>query len=103
MGWTGWFGFAVLCVLAATSWVIPQTTGALPPLEEQGFLFCVIGVVALICPLGGGWRREKIAQCLRVAGASVGFFGAPAAVAEFARGSISAISRSVLFALAPVV
>jgi hypothetical protein len=103
MRWTGWLGFAALCVLAATSWVIPQGTSAFPLLEEQGILFGVIGVVALICSLWMGWRRDRIAQYLRVAGAGVGFFGIPAAVAEFARGSVPAISRSVLFALAPVV
>jgi hypothetical protein len=103
MRWTGWFGFAVLCFLAATSWVIPQTAGALPPLEERGLLFGVVGVVALLFSLRGGWRREEIASYLRVAGASVGFFGVPGAVAEFAGSSVPAITRSALFALTPVV
>src|ERR1700751_1966763 len=103
MRWTVWLGFAVLCILAATSWVIPQAMGGLPPLEEQGLLFGLIGVVALICSLRMGWRREKMAEYLRVAGAGIGFFGLPGAVAEVARGNVPAISRSVLFALAPVV
>jgi hypothetical protein len=103
MRWTGWFGFAVLCFLAATSWIIPKTAGALPPLEERGLLFGVVGVVALLFSLRRGWRREEGASYLRVAGAGVGFFGVPGVVAEFAGRSVPAITRSALFALAPVV
>jgi hypothetical protein len=39
----------------------------------------------------------------RLAAAAVGFFGVPMVVAEYARGSVPAISRSALFALVPVV
>jgi hypothetical protein len=99
-----WIGFAVLCVLAASSWVIPQnSTSVLPPLEEQGILFFLMGFVALLISLRGGWGRQKVSESLRIAGGSLGFFGVPLVVAEYAGSSVPAITRSALFALAPVV
>ena len=99
-----WIGFAVLCVLAASSWVIPQNSpSVLPSLEEQGILFFLIGFVALLISLRGGWRRQEVSEFWRVAVGSLGFFGVPLVVAEYAGGSVPAITRSALFALAPVV
>jgi hypothetical protein len=40
---------------------------------------------------------------VRLAAAAMGFFGVPIVVAEYARGSVPAISRSALFAMVPVV
>ncbi|MEI9980131.1 MAG: hypothetical protein WDN23_14240 [Edaphobacter sp.] len=101
---TRWLGFALLCVLSATSWVIPQTAaGTLPPLEEQGLLFGLIGVAGLVFSIRGKWRREKVADYLRVAVGGLGFFGVPLVVAEYAGSTVSAITRSALFAFAPVV
>jgi hypothetical protein len=99
-----WIGFAVLCVLAASSWVIPQNSpSVVPSLEEQGILFFLIGFLALLISLRGGWRRQKVSEYWRVAVGSLGFFGVPLVVAEYAGGSVPAITRSALFALAPVV
>jgi drug/metabolite transporter (DMT)-like permease len=84
--------------------VIPQnSTSVLPSLEAQGILFFLIGFVALVISLRGGWRRQKVSEFLRVAGGSLGFFGVPLVVAEYAGSNVPAITRSALFALAPVV
>jgi hypothetical protein len=99
-----WIGFAVLCVLAASSWVIPQNSpSVLPSLEEQGILFFLIGFVALLITLRRGWRRKNVLVSWRIAVGSLGFFGVPLVVAEYAGSSVPAITRSALFALAPVV
>jgi hypothetical protein len=104
MRWVQWIGFAVLCVLAASSWVIPQSSASvLPSLEEQGILFFLIGFVALLITLRRGWRRKNVLVSWRIAVGSLGFFGVPLVVAEYAGSSVPAITRSALFALAPVV
>ncbi len=99
-----WIGFAVLCVLAASSWVIPETsTRVLPLLEEQGILFCLIGTFALLLSVRGGWSKQKDSVFWRVGAGGLGFFGLPMVVAEYAGSSVPAITRSALFALVPVV
>jgi hypothetical protein len=102
--WTPWLGFAVLCFLSATSWVIPQTArGTLPPIEEQGLLFGLLGLAGLMFSVRRKWRRERIGEYLRVAGGSLGVFGIPVVVAEYAGASVPSITRSALFAFVPVV
>jgi hypothetical protein len=104
MRWTLWIAFAVLCVLSGTSWAIPrEVSDGLPPLEEQGVLFGVIGLAALLFSGRKVWARSRGLPCARLAAAAVGFFGVPMVIAEYARGSVPAISRSALFALVPVV
>jgi hypothetical protein len=51
----------------------------------------------------GGGRRDSGLPLTRLAVASVIFFAVPMVVAEYARGSVPAISRSALFAVVPVV
>jgi hypothetical protein len=75
---------------------------ALPPLEQQGVLFGVMGLTALLFAGRREWSRSKGSRYAQLA-AAVGFFGVPMVVAEYARGSVPAISRSALFALVPVV
>jgi len=104
MRWTLWIAFALLCVLSGTSWAIPhEMSGGLPPLEQQGVLFGVIGLTALLFAGRGVWSRNMALGHVQLAAAAVGFFGVPMVVAEYARGSVPAISRSALFALVPVV
>jgi drug/metabolite transporter (DMT)-like permease len=103
MRWTLWIAFVVLCVLSGTSWAIPTESGGLPPLEQQGVLFGVIGLTALLFAGRGVWSGGMWLEYVRLAAAGVGFFGVPTVVAEYARGSVPAISRSALFALVPVV
>jgi drug/metabolite transporter (DMT)-like permease len=94
----------VLCVLSGTSWAIPrEKSDGLPPLEQQGVLFGVIGLTALVFAGRRVWSRSSGLWYARLAAAAVGFFGVPMVVVEYARGSVPAISRSALFALVPVV
>ncbi|WP_433973129.1 EamA family transporter [Tunturiibacter lichenicola] len=94
-----WIAFAVLCILSATSWVIPHGE-ELPVIEQQGVRYAVIGVFALLLGGSKGWSwREGLHLGLM----SVGFFGVPVAVVEWTQGSVSEISRSALFAMVPVV
>jgi hypothetical protein len=94
-----WIAFGVLCLLSATSWVIPRGQ-ELPVLEQQGFRYAVMGVVALLL---GGWRGSSWGNVLRLSAVGIGFFGVPLAVGEWSRGAVSQTSRSALFAMAPVV
>jgi drug/metabolite transporter (DMT)-like permease len=104
MRWTLWIAFAVLCILSGTSWAIPrEMSDGLPLLEQQGILFGVIGLTTLLFAGRRVWSRNIELQHIRLAAAAVGFFGVPMVVAEYARGSVPAISRSALFALVPVV
>jgi hypothetical protein len=104
MRWTLWIAFAVLCVLSGTSWAIPrEMSDGLPPLEQQGVLFGVVGLTALLFGGRGAWSRSRVLRCARLAAAAVGFFGVPIVVGEYARWSVPAMSRSALFAMVPVV
>jgi hypothetical protein len=104
MRWTLWIAFVVLCVLSGTSWAIPvESSGALPPLQQQGVLFGVIGLAGLLFAGRGMCSQARWREYVRLGTATVGFFGVPIVVAEYARGSVPAISRSALFALVPVV
>jgi hypothetical protein len=94
-----WIAFGAVCVLSATSWIVPRVEG-LPPLELQGLLYGAIGGVAF---LFGRGRVRFGSVALRTALAGVGFFGVPMVVGEWARVGVPEISRSALFALVPVV
>jgi drug/metabolite transporter (DMT)-like permease len=104
MRWTLWIAFGALCILSGTSWAIPaEMSGELPPLEQQGLLFGVIGLTALLFAGRRIWSRSNWSEYVRLGALAVGFFGVPIVVAEYARGSVPAISRSALFAMVPVV
>ena len=104
MRWTLWIAFAVLCILSGTSWVIPrEMPDGLPPLEQQGVLFGVIGLSALLFAGRAAWSRSRCSRYAGLAAAAVGFFSVPMVVTEYARGSVPAMSRSALFAVVPVV
>ena len=103
MRWALWTAFAGLCILAGTSWVIPDVGNGLPQLERQGILFGVIGLIALSFTGRRLWFRLADLPWIRLAAAAVMFFGVPMVVGEYGRGSVSAITRSALFAMVPVV
>jgi drug/metabolite transporter (DMT)-like permease len=104
MRWILWIAFVLLCFLSGTSWAIPREMfDRLPPLEQQGVLFGVIGLTTLLFAVRRGWSPNFGLRHVRLGAAAVGFFGVPIVVAEYARGSVPAISRSALFALVPVV
>ena len=99
MSRSSWIAFVVLCVLSATSWVIPHGE-ELPVLEQQGIRYAVIGLIALLL---GGSKEWSWGPALDLGLVSVGFFGVPVAIVEWTQGSVSEISRSALFAIVPVV
>jgi drug/metabolite transporter (DMT)-like permease len=104
MRWTLWIALGALCILSGTSWAIPaEMLGELPPLEQQGILFGVMGLIALLFAARRLLSRSIGLQSARLAGAGVGFFGVPAVIVEYARGSVPAMNRSALFAMVPVV
>jgi hypothetical protein len=99
MSRASWIGFVVLCILSATSWVIPRVE-ELPVFEQQGVRYAVIGLIAL---LFGGYRGWSWSLGLRLGLVGVFFFGVPIGVVEWTRGAVPEISRSALFAMVPVV
>jgi hypothetical protein len=104
MRWNRWVAFVVLCLLSGTSWVIPrEVPDGLPTLELQSLLFGVMGLAALILTVRGVRFRAGASRYARLAAASVGFFGIPLVMSEYARGSIAENSRSALFAMTPVI
>jgi hypothetical protein len=103
MRWTLWIAFAALCLLAGTSWVIPYVATPLPLLEQQGLLFGVVGLIAMLFSGHRLWSGIAGGRWIRLAAASVMFFGVPMVAGEYARGSVSGITRSALFAMVPVV
>jgi len=103
MPWTRWTAFATLCILSGTSWVIPaEMSDGLSALEQQGLIFSLVGLAALMFVVREKQSRSN-GRWVGLAGAGVGFFGVPMVVAEYARGSVPATSRSALFAMVPVV
>jgi hypothetical protein len=94
-----WIAFAAVCVLSATSWIVPRSEG-LPTLELQGIRYGLIGVFAFL-EARGRVRFGRVG--LRVATAGMGFFGVPIVVGEWARFGVPETSRSALFAMVPVV
>jgi drug/metabolite transporter (DMT)-like permease len=101
---TTWIGFAALCILSGTSWAIPSTMmEGLPPLEQQGLVFGAIGLIALLFGGRAFWSKSEWMLVTKLAVAAVAFFGIPEVVAEYARGSIPAISRSALYSMVPVI
>ena len=104
MRWTIGASFAALCILSGSSWVVPPVMGyGLPLLQQQGLLFGVLGLIALLFFQRGMWVRRGGLQLARTGGAAVAFFGVPIVVVEYAGASVSAITRSALFAVVPVV
>ena len=95
---TVWIVFAALCLVAGTSWGLPNES-SLPALQRQGLLFGLSGLAALCLPR----PRTALSARLQIAVAGTGFFGFPIVVVEIVRGSVGEITRSVLFALVSIV
>jgi hypothetical protein len=94
-----WVAFAAVCVLSASSWIVPRSE-ELPALELQGIRYGLIGLGAFFVARG---RVRFGSAGLWVAAAGVGFFGIPTMVVEWARASVAETSRIALFAMVPVV
>jgi drug/metabolite transporter (DMT)-like permease len=101
---TTWIAFAALCILSGTSWAIPTAmTESLPPLEQQGLLFGLIGLAALLFSGRAIWSGSLRTSIAKLAGASIAFFGVPEVVVAVTQGSVPAISRSALYSMVPVI
>src|ERR1700678_4424467 len=72
-----WIAFAAVCVLSATSWIVPRSEG-LPALELQGIRYGLIGVFALFEARG---RVQFGSVGLGVGAAGGGVFGVPVGAA----------------------
>jgi hypothetical protein len=104
MRWNRWIAFFALCTLSGTSWAIPHDgVDLLPPLEQQGLIFGVIGALAFLSAGGKAWSQGLQLRWGRLSGAAVGFFGIPMVVTEYTRGTLSETSRVALFAMVPIV
>ncbi len=108
-----WIGFAILCLVSGTSWIIPPklipANGILPTLEQQALLFGLAAVAALCFrlrlhpPRLHSLRLYSLTHSLQLAAAGLGFFGVPIAIVEIAHSSVGATTRVAAFAIVPVV
>jgi drug/metabolite transporter (DMT)-like permease len=96
-----WITFLAFCLLAASAWIAePFDTSSLPGPLRQSLLHAIIGLIALA--LSARSSPQKI-PTLQLALTGILFFGVPVIAIDLVTGSISAVSRSALFALVPVV
>jgi drug/metabolite transporter (DMT)-like permease len=93
-----WLAFFLFCLLSSAGWLIPPgVSDEVPGVEREGLLFGVVGV--LFGLKGVRWRGLD----WRLVMGGVGFFGVPVVFFEWAAGSLSGVSRSVGFAMVPLV
>jgi drug/metabolite transporter (DMT)-like permease len=102
-----WPGFAMLCLLSGSEWLVEYASPSeLPGTVRQSLHYAVIGLVALVLYLVAPRRsrsgRQPVRSWLELAGASVMLLGMPALLSELSRGMAVASSGTALFALAPV-
>jgi drug/metabolite transporter (DMT)-like permease len=100
-----WIAFFCLCLLLASSWLLPAGATEESPITQQACFYGVVGLLAGAFSYRGLWSRLKRKDwlCLEVAAMSILLFGMPAVLGEWARNEISDISRAALFALVPFV
>jgi len=100
-----WVAFGALCLLLASSWLLPATTIEASPIAQQCCFYGAVGLAAWILSYRQLWERLKRREwlCLRLAGVSVLLLGLPLVLGEWVRDGISDISRAALFALVPFV
>ena len=99
-----WCGFLALCLLSASAWLVDGAWPSLLPAAERRGLHD--GVIALV--VGGvGWKViawETLCSrpWTKLALASIGLLGLPAALVEAAGAGVSDVTAAALFALLPV-
>ena len=99
---SGWLAFFLFCLLSSAGWLIPHgVPDVLPGVEREGLLLGVAGVLFDVKPVR--WRGSNWRLVWRLALGGVGFFGVPIVFFEWAAGSLPGVSRSVGFAMVPVV
>lgn len=98
-----WPGFFALCFLGASAWLIEGAWPSLMPAASRECLHYLVLASAV-----GIFGSRKIARSgfrapfVKLAVASVGLFGVPAALIERARSGVSEATIAALFALLPV-
>lgn len=99
---SAWLAFFLFCLLSSADWLIPSVVSdGLPVLERESLLFGVVGF--LFCVRRVRWRGLDWRRVLSLVLGGVGFFGVPVVFLEWAAGSLSGVSRSVGFAMVPIV
>lgn len=100
-----WVAFGALCLLLASSWLLPATTTEVSPIAQQSCFYGAVGLAAWLSSYRQLWARLKRREwlCLQLAGVSILLLGLPLVLGEWARDGISDISRAALFALVPFV
>ncbi len=95
-------GFLLLCLLRASTWIIPSGTDLFPAAEQQALLYGVAGIGALLFA-GRGLSSRLVPAWVGLAAASVGLFGLPVVLVGWARGGVTETGISALFASIPAV
>jgi hypothetical protein len=98
-----WLGFFLLCVLSGTSWIIPAAANSLPPLEEQGVRYGLLGLCGFLVAGRGALKRDMWRRTGCLAAAAVGLFGVPMLLLAYVEGGVGETTRSALFAMVPVI
>lgn len=100
-----WCGFLALCLLSASSWLVDGAWPGLLPAAERQALHD--GLIALA--VGGvgwkslAWPTLRTRPWTKLALASVGLLGLPAALLQAAAAGVSEVTAAALFALLPLV
>jgi drug/metabolite transporter (DMT)-like permease len=106
-----WLIFGALCLLSSTAWIATPlgSTSTLPPLERQGLLYALLGLIALSTFALRPESQRKIEESKSIypwpelALTGIAFFGLPAIALEFATGALPETSRILPFTLTPIV
>jgi hypothetical protein len=96
-----WFGFAVLCVVAGSVWLLDEAV----PGPLSGLLRVAVhdGLLAVCLCVWGWLRAERAVRPSRMAMAAVVLFGVPQVVLAGAGGHVSQLTAALVAMLVPVV
>lgn len=104
MKWREWVAFTILCLWAASKWLIGSVADALPALERQAVAFAGVALVAAMIFLRGKKEARRVYRDGRmVAFGSLLYFTLPAVLLERSKEHASDVTVSIVFAIAPVV
>ncbi|GGG81412.1 hypothetical protein [Edaphobacter dinghuensis] len=105
MRWTTWAAFFALCLLSASSWLLPEGGADESSIAQQGFFYGIIGLLACAFSYRSIWARVSRGDLLwlKAAAMSILLLGVPVVAVEWTRDGISDINCAALFALVPFV
>jgi len=96
-------GFLLLCLLRATSWIIPSNPNSLPATEQQAILYGIVGISGLLFAGRGLSDRLRTSIWASLSITSVGLLGLPVVLIGWTHGGITETGISALFAAVPAV